>query len=77
VLVSLIRELGAGGRTVVTATHDLDIVPEIAGRVVVLGEDRRVIADGDVARLLGDRELLVRANLIHQRLHPALGSVTG
>jgi cobalt/nickel transport system ATP-binding protein len=76
VLVSLIRELGAGGRTVVTATHDLDIVPEIAGRVVVLGEDGRVIADGDVARLLGDRELLVRANLIHQRLHPALGSVT-
>jgi cobalt/nickel transport system ATP-binding protein len=60
-------------------SHGLDasFVEEIAGRVVVLGEDRRVIADGAVAHILGDRELLVRANLIHQPLHPSLGSVAG
>ena len=69
VLVDLIRRLGAAGRTVVTATHELDIVPIIADRVVVLGEERRVLAEGSPATILGDRELLVRANLIHEHLH--------
>jgi cobalt/nickel transport system ATP-binding protein len=69
VLVSLIRSLGERGRTVITATHELDIVPVIADRVVVIGEERRVLADGTPAAILGDRELLIRANLIHEHLH--------
>ncbi len=69
VLVNLIRRLGAAGRTVVTATHELDIVPIIADRVVVLGEERRVLAEGTPSAILGDRDLLVRANLIHEHLH--------
>ncbi len=68
-LVNLIRRLGDAGRTIVTATHDLDIVPIIADRVVVLGEDRRVLADGPADEILADRELLIRANLIHEHLH--------
>jgi cobalt/nickel transport system ATP-binding protein len=69
VLVNLIRNLAAAGRTLVTATHELDIVPIIASRVVVLGEDGRVLADGDPEAILGDRALLIRANLIHEHLH--------
>ena len=69
VLVNLIRRLGEAGRTVITATHELDIVPVIADRVVVLGEDRRVHADGAPAEILGNRELLIAANLIHEHLH--------
>jgi cobalt/nickel transport system ATP-binding protein len=69
VLVNLIARLGEAGRTLVTATHDLDIVPLIAERVVVLGEDRRVLADGPAEQILADRELLLRANLIHEHLH--------
>jgi cobalt/nickel transport system ATP-binding protein len=69
VLVDLIRRLGAGGKTLVTATHELDIVPLIADRVVVLGENRRVLADGEPARILADHDLLIRANLIHEHLH--------
>ena len=69
VLVNLIRRLGEGGRTLVTATHELDIVPIISKRVVVIGEDRRVLADGPTAEILADHELLIRANLIHQHLH--------
>ena len=68
VLVNLIRRLG-DDHTILTATHDLDIVPLIANRVVVLGEDRRVLASGSPQEILGDRELLIRANLIHQHLH--------
>jgi cobalt/nickel transport system ATP-binding protein len=68
-LVNLIRRLGTSGRTIVTATHDLDIVPIIADRAVVLGENRRVLGLGPVADILNDRELLIRANLIHEHLH--------
>jgi len=70
VLVNLIRKLGETGKTVVTATHELEIVPIIARRVVILGEERRVLADGTPEQILGDRELLIRANLIHPQLHP-------
>ena len=69
VLVNLIRKLGEAGTTLVTATHELDIVPIIARRVVVLGEDRRVLADGPTEAILADRDLLIRANLIHEHLH--------
>jgi cobalt/nickel transport system ATP-binding protein len=69
VLVNLIRRLGEGGKTLVTATHELDIVPIIADRVIVLGEDRRVLADGPTGSILADRDLLIRANLIHEHLH--------
>ena len=69
VLVNLIRQLGEGGKTLVTATHELEIVPLIAERVVVLGENRRVLADGRPGEILADRDLLIRANLIHEHLH--------
>lgn len=69
VLVDLVRSLGGEGRTIVTSTHELEIVPVIADRVVVLGEDRRVMADGPPSEILPDRELLLRANLVHGQLH--------
>jgi cobalt/nickel transport system ATP-binding protein len=72
-LVDLVARLAAAGRTLVTATHELDIVPIIADRVVVLGENRRVLADGSPASVLADRDLLVRANLIHEHLHEHAG----
>jgi cobalt/nickel transport system ATP-binding protein len=70
VLVNLIRKLGESGKTVITATHELDIVPLIAERVIVMGENRRVLADRSAADVLEDPDLLVEANLIHQHLHP-------
>ncbi len=71
VLVTLIRRLGEQGRTLVTATHELEIVPIIADRVVVIGEERRILADGAAGAILGNRNLLIRANLIHEHLHEA------
>jgi cobalt/nickel transport system ATP-binding protein len=69
VLVNLIRKLGDAGKTIITTTHELEIVPVIADRVVVLGEERTVLADGTPDEILSDHELLVRANLIHEHLH--------
>ncbi len=75
VLVNLIGRLAQGGKTLITATHELDIVPIIASRVIVLGENRRVLADGPAADILADRALLIRANLIHEHLHQHGGTV--
>ncbi len=65
VLVNLIQKLAESGKTIITATHELEIVPLIAQRVVVMGEERRLLADGTPEEILGDRELLIRANVIH------------
>jgi cobalt/nickel transport system ATP-binding protein len=69
VLVDLINRLGQSGRTMVIATHELEIVPLVADRVVVIGENRRVLADGRSEAILADRNLLIEANLIHEHLH--------
>ena len=68
-LVNLIRRLGQAGKTIVTATHELEIVPIIANRVIVLGENRQILADGPAQQVLDDTELLVKANLIYPELH--------
>jgi cobalt/nickel transport system ATP-binding protein len=73
VLVNLIQRLGQTGKTIITATHELEIVPIIARRVVVIGEERRILADGKPEAILSDRDLLIEANLIHEHLHPRDG----
>ncbi|MGB9792823.1 MAG: energy-coupling factor ABC transporter ATP-binding protein [Thermacetogeniaceae bacterium] len=68
-LINLIRSLNAAGKTIVTATHDLDIVDQIADRAVVLGEDHRIAAEGSVEEVLEDLDLLLRVNLIDEEFH--------
>jgi len=69
ILVDLIMEAQERGKTVVTSTNDLHIVSEIAGRVVVLSEDRRVLASGTPEAILQDRSILRAANLLHRHRH--------
>jgi len=68
-LVDLIVELNRAGKTVVTATHDLDIVPEIANRVFVMSEDHEIAAAGPANEILADMDLLLKVNLIHEHAH--------
>lgn len=68
-LVDLIIEMESRGKTVVTATHDLHIVSDIARRVIVFGEDRRILAAGTPEKILSDRSLLLAANLVHLHRH--------
>jgi cobalt/nickel transport system ATP-binding protein len=68
-LTELIVELNAAGKTIVVATHDLDVLESIADRCVVFGEDHRVAADGATREILADEELLLAVNLIHEHTH--------
>jgi cobalt/nickel transport system ATP-binding protein len=70
VLVDVIVRLRELGKTTIVTTHELDIVPIIASRVVVFGDqERRPVAAGHPQAMLADEELLVRTNLIHEHLH--------
>jgi cobalt/nickel transport system ATP-binding protein len=68
-LIDLMRELGAAGKTIVLATHDLHRLEEVADRAVVFSEEHRLVADGSPDELLADTELLARVNLIHSHVH--------
>lgn len=68
-LVDAILAAEEQGKTVITATHDLHIVAEIARRVLVFGEDRRILASGTPEEILRDRSLLLAANLVHLHRH--------
>jgi cobalt/nickel transport system ATP-binding protein len=68
-LTELIVELNRSGKTIVLATHDLDTLETLADRCVVFSEDHRIAADGTPERILGDRDLLLDVNLVHEHLH--------
>lgn len=63
----LVRARG-GAKTVVTTTHDLDIIEDIADECFVFHEGR-IAAGGTPAQILGDVPLLKNTGLLHSHLH--------
>jgi len=68
-LLEILDELHHAGMTLITATHDLTLVPHLADRVLVLGEDHRLVADAPTESVLADLDLLLSVNLIHAHTH--------
>jgi len=60
-LINTIKELNDDGKTIITATHDLNAVPDIAGRVYVL--DKTIVAQGTTREVFEDLDLLRKINL--------------
>lgn len=60
------------GRTVITATHEMDTVADIAGRAVVIAGGK-VMADAPVDAVLADTALLQRVGLIRAMGRRATG----
>jgi cobalt/nickel transport system ATP-binding protein len=67
--IEFLQRLREAGKTIITATHDLSIVDEIAERILILDEDHQLVADGPGTEILRDQELLLKANLIHEHYH--------
>ncbi|MBI5030373.1 MAG: ABC transporter ATP-binding protein [Chloroflexi bacterium] len=68
-LLDFIGELRKEGKTIITATHDLDIVEEIADRVVMFCEEHEISGEGRPHDVLSDYARLVECNLIHEHRH--------
>lgn len=56
------------GKTIVTATHDLDTVPDIADDAYIF-QNGTIVAHDTPAALLQNHELLLQANLVHAHHH--------
>ncbi len=56
-------------KVLVFSTQDLDIVEEIATRVIVLGSQHNIEADGRPDQFLFDSDFLLKTNLIHEHSH--------
>jgi len=68
-LIELIVELNDHGKTIVLATHDLDVLDVVADRCLVFSEDHRIVSEAPPVEILTDRELMLGVNLIHEHSH--------
>lgn len=73
-IIDLLVDAAGTRRTVITATHDLGIVEDIADRCIVF-ESGRVVADGTPDAILKDVDLLRRTGLLHAHRHVHGGTV--
>ncbi len=68
-IIDLIFRLNQAGKTIIIATHHLELVDHFQSRVVVLSEKHTVEKVGTSEEILSDSDLLIRANLISEYPH--------
>jgi cobalt/nickel transport system ATP-binding protein len=73
-LIDLIQGWKSTSKTVITATHDLNIVEDVADLVVVM-QDGKIVAGGTPDQVLADFDLLLNANLVHAHRHSHRGLI--
>lgn len=76
VLQGVVEALKDGERTVLCATHELELASRIADRVAVLS-DGRVVKHGDLAEVLGQDEPVAVPSGLHRVLKEAVAAGVG
>ena len=67
-MIDFLVSCSGGRKTVVTATHDLDLIEDIADTCHVF-QGGRIVAKGAPSEILNDHVLLLSTNLIHAHRH--------
>jgi len=73
-LVALLISLNKAGKTLITSTHNLELVQEISERALLL-DNHMIAADSATVKILEDIELLKRVNLVDEYYHRHDGSM--
>jgi cobalt/nickel transport system ATP-binding protein len=68
-LVSVLLKLNEQGRTLIIATHNLELAHTLCPRSLLLSEQHQIIFDGPTDHILNDHEMLREANLIADFYH--------
>lgn len=68
-LIDLILHYHSLGKTIITATHDLPVVSEIATRIYILSEEKTICVSGNAQDILPNQDLLIKYNLAHIHTH--------
>jgi len=71
-VIDLLVEWGGGAKSVITATHDLGSLQDIADHCYLLDKGQ-LAAEGSPVELLSDIPLLQRTNLVHAHRHSHTG----
>jgi energy-coupling factor transport system ATP-binding protein len=66
-LAQIFRMLQSTGKTIIMVSHDVEFLWPIQPRLVVMSGGR-VVADGEMSRIMADRELLERARVTQPQL---------
>lgn len=73
-LVGFLKDLNKAGKTLITSTHNLELVQEISSRAILFDDQHRIAADLSTNKLLMEAELLKRVNLVDEYYHHHEGS---
>jgi len=68
-IIDMLLKKNEEGKTIITSTHDMHIVNEIAGTVHVFSSEKKIIRSAKPDDILQDREFLNSHNLIHIHRH--------
>lgn len=68
-LVEFLVKLNKSGKTLITSTHNLELVQEISNRAILFNESHKIAADMPTEKLLQDIDLLKQVNLIDEYYH--------
>jgi len=68
-IIDLLVGANTLGKTIITSTHDLHIIEEIADLVYVFDQNKRITGSGEPREILDNTQLLQANNLIHMHSH--------
>lgn len=63
-IVNLLNNLNRSGKTLITSTHNLELVRELSDRCILFDEEHRIAADAPTEQLLENTDLLRRVNFL-------------
>lgn len=73
-LVELVVKLNKAGKTLISSTHNLELVQEISKRAILFDDNHTIVADLPTEKLLEDTELLKKVNLVDEYYHRHVGN---
>ena len=68
-IVELLMNLNKAGKTLISSTHNLELVQEISNRSILFDENHKIVADCPTNTLFENIELLKSANLVDDFYH--------
>jgi cobalt/nickel transport system ATP-binding protein len=63
-LIEFLINLGKAGKTIITSTHNIDLVHELSTRAILFDSDHTIVSDMPTQDLLNDKDLLKKVNLV-------------
>ena len=68
-LYSFLSELHDSGKTIITATHDLELAADTSNHCIILNEQHSIAGEGPTEEMLNNWDLMLNSNLVHIHAH--------